>query len=342
MSPRLPLAALANALAPLVAPLLLAAFVFAATAAAAGNVGFQEVQIPNGAEPPLTVGVWYPTDAPAADHRLKEFTQAVAPGGPVAGHKLPLVVMSHGSGGWYAGHYDTALTLAHAGFVVAAVTHTGDSYQDHTKTVLIQRRPMQLKDMTDYMLAAWPDHARIDARRIGVFGFSAGGFTALVAAGGTPDLRTVGPHCVAHPDWFDCGVIKAAYLDPATMPNPPADAWIHDRRIRAAVVAAPALGFAFGKNGLKSIKVPVQLWRDEYDHILPSPDYAEAVRDDLPRPPEYHFVPNADHYDFLAPCPVRLAQAVSDICVSRPGFDRAAFHADFNAQVLAFFQRTLK
>jgi predicted dienelactone hydrolase len=30
------------------------------------------------------------------------------------------------------------------------------------------------------------------------------------------------------------------------------------------------------------------------------------------------------------------------ICVSRPGFDRTAFHERFNAEVVGFFQRTLE
>jgi predicted dienelactone hydrolase len=290
------------------------------------------------------VGVWYPTEATPHDQRLAEFTQSVAagPDAPVAGSRHALVVISHGSGGWYGGHYDLALKLAHAGFIVAGVTHWGDSYENHTLTAAIQRRPRQLKALVDYMLAAWPQHAAIDAGRIGVYGFSAGGFTALVAAGGAPDLRTVGPHCQAHPDVFDCSVLKESHIDPATMRIPPGDEWVHDPRIKAAAVAAPALGFAFGREGLKDIHVPVQLWRAEFDHILPNPDYAEAVRVALPRPPEFHMVAGADHYDFLAVCPHALAEHVSEICVSRPGFDRAAFHQDLDTQVTAFFLRTLR
>ena len=67
------------------------------------------------------------------------------------------------------------------------------------------------------------------------------------------------------------------------------------------------------------------------------------MRADMPTPPEFHLVPNADHYDFLTPCTPALAKAVADpeICASRPGFDRAAFHEPFDAEVVRFFQRTL-
>ena len=58
--------------------------------ALAADVGFEEVRIGNGVEAPLTVGVWYPTDAPGTAHALGSFTQNVALGAPVAGQGLPL------------------------------------------------------------------------------------------------------------------------------------------------------------------------------------------------------------------------------------------------------------
>jgi predicted dienelactone hydrolase len=322
--------------------LLASLLLLAASPAHAAGVGFQALSIPYGDEPPLKVGVWYPTAAKASPHKLSEFTQTVAQDAPVAGGRLPLIVMSHGSGGWYGGHYDTAIALAKAGFMVAAVTHYGDSYDEPTRAAMIWRRPAQLKRLTDYMLAEWPAHDRIDAGRVGVFGFSAGGFTALVASGGVPDLTKIRPYCQAHPETFTCGVVKRAPGALDHVGDLPRSAWVNDARIKAAVVAAPAVGFAFGRDGLKDVRVPLQLWDAEFDHILPSPDYADAVRADLPRPPQFHLVKGADHYDFLAPCPPALATAVPDICQSRPGFDRAAFHAAFNRDVVAFFRKALR
>jgi predicted dienelactone hydrolase len=65
------------------------------------------------------------------------------------------------------------------------------------------------------------------------------------------------------------------------------------------------------------------------------------VRIALPIAPEAHVVAGAGHYDFLAPCSAELAKKVPAICVSAPGFDRAAFHAQFDHDVVAFFTRTL-
>ena len=120
---------------------------------------------------------------------------------------------------------------------------------------------------------------------------------------------------------------------------PDRSVWARDARIKAAVVAAPALGYTFD---LSAVNLPIQLWRAEDDHILPGPDYAEAVRKALPRPPEYHVVKGADHMDFLTPCTDALRKAAPDICDEIDGFDRTAFHAQFNRDVIAFFQRELR
>ena len=107
------------------------------------------------------------------------------------------------------------------------------------------------------------------------------------------------------------------------------------------MVAAPALGFTFSPGGLKDVRVPVQLWRAADDVILPHPRYAEAVRLALAQAPEYHVVADAGHFDFLVPCSSALASLAPAICTSAAGFDRAAFHASFDAAVLGFFSKTL-
>ena len=314
-----------------------AAFIAAATIPAHAAVGFQHFSIGDPQGPPIEVGVWYPTGAAPKPEAIESNQQMVARDADVEGTNLPLVVISHGHAGSYAGHLDTATALAGAGFVVAALTHNGDSWHDQSNPTAIWERPRQLKLLIDYMLGAWSGHERIDASRVGAFGFSAGGWTVLVAAGGEPDLRTITDHCKAHPAFEVCQILKQ---HPTALDSK--IAWTHDARIKAVVSAAPALGFAFGSRGLAAVRQPIQLWRAEDDQILPYPYYAEAVRLALPKPPEMHVVANAGHYDFLTPCSAKLATRVPAICASRPGFDRAAFHERFDDEIVAFFRRTLR
>lgn len=312
------------------AALLSAAVVSPALAA---NAGFMLLHEPRPDGPPVEVGVWYPTQAAPARMALGSWDHTVAAGAPVTGEHLPLIVMSHGNGGFFGSHADTAQALAEAGFVVAALTHPGDNYKDQSRATAMADRPAALSALIGFMLEASPLRAKIDPDKVGAFGFSSGGFTVLAAAGGQPDLSKVPAHCRAHPANFDCKLTAGRAIPADALAAP----WTHDDRIKAVVSAAPALGFTFGKAGLKGITAPVQLWKAADDEILPGDDYAQAVHRDLPRPHDYRVAAGARHFDFLTPCNAKPAPAVSAICASAPGFDRAAFHKTFNAAVARFF-----
>jgi predicted dienelactone hydrolase len=302
--------------------------------------GFQRGMAADPEGKPLEIGIWYPSQAAAQPLAMGPVTMKVALNAPLQNKDLPLVVISHGNGGFFLSHYDTAIALADAGFVVAAVTHTGDNYADQSRSTFIMDRPRHISRVIDHMLTTWDGHAGINPARVGIYGFSSGGFTALASIGGVPDFTKVGPMCAQYPSDYACRLIGKSGGN-ASAPAASAIGSAHDPRIKAAVVAAPALGFVFSPDGLKNVKLPVQLWRAEDDVIVPHPRYAEAVRLALPQPPDYHVVPKAGHFDFLAPCSDALAAVAAPICTSAAGFDRAAFHVTFNAAVVQFFGKTL-
>ena len=300
-------------------------------------VGFQQLTV---GDARIQIGIWYPSKAAADPLAIGSVTQSVALNGAIEGATLPLVIISHGSGGSFLGHYDTAVALADAGYVVASLTHPGDNYADQSRSVAIMDRPRHVSAVIDYMLRTWTGHLQINPARIGIIGHSAGGFTALVSVGGVADLSRVAPFCQEHAGDFACKLLarqSGSKLPATALPGGGLDA-----RIKAAVVAAPAVGFTFSADGLKNVTVPVQLWRAENDVIVPHPWYAEAIRLALPQAPEYHVVPKAGHFDFLAPCSKLLLEKAPAICSSEIGFDRVAFHAAFNESIVKFFGKTLK
>jgi predicted dienelactone hydrolase len=61
----------------------------------------------------------------------------------------------------------------------------------------------------------------------------------------------------------------------------------------------------------------------------------------MPESPEYHLVAGAIHFSFLPPCSAAETKEFPRICVDAPGFDRTAFHKEFNASTLAFFRKHL-
>ena len=91
------------------------------------GVGFAWGSAPDPDDRPLSVGIWYPTDAPTQPTQIGPYLQNVAINAAPRGRALPLIVISHGTGGSLFNSADLATSLARAGFVVAAVTHTGDN-----------------------------------------------------------------------------------------------------------------------------------------------------------------------------------------------------------------------
>jgi predicted dienelactone hydrolase len=72
-----------------------------------------------------------------------------------------------------------------------------------------------------------------------------------------------------------------------------------------------------------------------------SPPDVVAVDRNLSIAHEFRVVPNSGHFAFFAPCPPAIATEVPEICADAPGFDRVAFHKQFDADVLVFFRSQL-
>jgi predicted dienelactone hydrolase len=303
-------------------------------AAPAQAAGFQLIDIPaEGDQPALHGAIWSPCTQAAGEVDLGTATVPGVKDCSIAGDKLPLIVISHGSGGSFVGHHDTAETLADAGFVVAAINHPGNTGSDTSRSMDLSEfieRPTDIKRLVDFMLGASPASVKIDPARIGLFGFSRGGYTGLVVVGADVDWDNVTRRCEGATVHICDQVRNKEY--PARL--------TYDPRIKAAVIANP-LAIYFTPRSFASVKVPVQLWNTEHGGDGVEPDDVAMVDKSLPAPHEYHFVPNAGHFVFLAPCPAELVTRRPELCADPSGFDRVAFHRQFNAEALAFFRAKL-
>jgi len=291
-------------------------------------------------DPGLLGAIWYPCTAEPEDVPLGDL--AASPeirltgvkDCPVRGEKLPLVIFSHGRGGWFTMHHDTAEALADAGFVVAAINHPGDNGKDssHRNSLsILASRPADMVRLLDFMLHDWKGRAAIDHARVGFFGFSRGGYTGLVLVGGNPDFRRIASHCTEASKSQDCEQFRNGDIPP----GPP-----HDARIRAAVVADPAETYPFTRDNLADIKIPLQVWRSELGGVVDA-SAIERVASSLPGKPDMHVVP-AGHFAFLSPCLPQFAAAKPGLCTDMPaGFDRVAFHREFDATIVRFFREHL-
>ena len=100
--------------------------------------------------PTLSGAIWYPCQAEPTYVQLGDLRVGGDYGlvgvkdCPITGAKLPLVVSSHGTAGWFGGHHDTAAALADAGFVVAAINHSGNDRSKSDDLSVFGSRPADI------------------------------------------------------------------------------------------------------------------------------------------------------------------------------------------------------
>ena len=285
----------------------------------------------------LAGAIWYPCAAKPQRVPLGRLTVQFidtvrgAQDCPVTGAKLPLVIVSHGRGGWFGGHEDVVEALADAGFVVAAINHPGDNGNDSSKRdtlSLFESRPRDMIRLLDFMMNDWKDKAFLDPARTGFFGFSFGGYTGLTLAGARPDFGRLARFCTDK-----AGACEQLHSG-ETPPDPP-----HDARIRAAVIADPP-STVFTRDNLSAITIPLQFWRSELGGGGVDASGTGRITISLPGKPDVHTMP-AGHFGFLPPCSPQFAANFPRFCTDPPGFDRTAFHRDFDTRIVAFFHEHL-
>jgi predicted dienelactone hydrolase len=309
---------------------------------------------------PLNALVWYPAAAGTVE---KEWTVAIfeagsnAQGAPMSPTpaKLPLVVLSHGTGGSAVGLSWLAQYLAQHGFIVAAVNHHGNTAAESNAriegTLVWWDRAQDMNVLIDRLLADPWIGPRIDTNRIGVAGFSIGGYTALATVGVRLSRSQFDTYCAVQGNCELPPEMSARYTKADALKLMHDDARLNhalermedsyeDKRIRAAFVMAPVVGFAMTQQSLQSVHVPV--------HIVVGKDDDQALPEANARPMTRQIpaaildvLPAGGHYMFLPTCTDRGKNFVKDICEDAPGIDRTAIHAKINADALSFFRQTL-
>ena len=311
------------------------------------EVGWMQIQVAGATPdaPTTTVALFYPTLAAPRAIAMGPFAINAAIGGKPADKVKALILLSHGIGGSELGHSALAQALARNGYLVAALRHPGDNWQDRS---LIEKsperyfdeRPRQASRVIDWVLAdpMWKDRIATDSQgpRVGALGHSAGGYTVLALAGARPDLSRMRKHCQAEAseDPIFCGVGRSAAAMP---PSPAASASLRDERVRAIVAMAPA-GVALTAESLATVRPATMIYEAELDRFLVPRFHAEWVAGNLPAP-NLHRVPNAWHFAFMDTPSMSLPSPDGDVAANPPGFDRAAFLKQLGDEITAFFDK---
>lgn len=330
--------------------LVLCGLLLTTAQAIASQAGWRQITIPGvTAQAAPTVAVlYYPTQAAARSIAMGPFNVNVAVQAAPEAKVKGLIVLSHGTGGSELAHSSLAEALAQHGYLVAALRHPDDNWQDRSLrqaglTRYVTQRPQQVSRVIDALLRdpEWKDRIASDARgpRIGALGHSAGGYTVLALAGGRPEPSRFEAHCKAEraddPIFCSTGDVRPlAMNDGAVALSIPS---LMDVRVRAVVALAP-MGVLFSAASLAQIRIPVAVYEAQQDRFLVPRFHAEWVAASLPGV-EMHRVPNAWHFAFQDMPTMPIASEDGDVGANPPGFDRRVFLGQLQRELPAFFDK---
>jgi predicted dienelactone hydrolase len=320
----------------------LAVLLAAATPAFAAQAGWRQITVPGlpNAQAPIPVTLYYPTQAAERSIAMGPFLAHVAPQAAPDAAFRGLIVISHGLGGSELTHESLAEALARRGYLVAALRHPGDNWQDHSliargPAAYLDERARHVSRVLDALLGdpQWSDRVATDARgpRVGALGHSAGGYTVLALAGGRFDLARLRAHCDAHRAEDPIFCRRRGPAEP-----PPVDtSSLADPRVRAIVALAP-VGAVFDPGSLERITIPAAIYVAEKDRFLVPRFHGEWVAAHMPRA-ALHVVPNAWHFAFVDTPSMPIPSDDGDLRDDPPGFDRPAFLRQLQSEVPDFF-----
>ena len=332
---------------------MLALLLLAATAEAA--VGLTEIPGINGDGP---VTVYYASPSEPQTIKCGPFTFRLAwQGAPSRGNGR-LIVISHGSGGSPWVHADLARALVERGFVVAMPEHRGDNYKDPRTPgpVSWERRPAEVSRAIDAVAHDPRLAPLLTIERVGMYGMSAGGHTALTLAGGRWSPARFRDHCQAHiAEDFQTCVGLAARLNGTLLDGVKKTAalWViryrfgdaawrthTDPRITAVVAGVP-LAADFDLASLASPRVPLGLVTARRDRWLIPRFHSDRVLQVCAPCERVADFPTGGHGALLSPLPPGLSGLVGDLLNDPPGFDRAEAPA-VDRKIAEFFARHLR
>jgi predicted dienelactone hydrolase len=301
--------------------------------------------------------VFYPSVSKARrPATIGSYEVAAAPDAAALPGPKPLVVLSHGGGGTALGHHDLATYLAAHDLVVATLEHPFDNVRDQSgngHSQVLVGRPIQVTAVITHLLTDLRWKQLIDPGRIGVAGFSNGGYTSLLLVGAIPRFQRFVDYCRRRPDDLAiCVPIRQLESEAAASGRTVEESMASmqhdltrwgptaDPRIKAAFLMAP-LSLCFDATGFATVNRPVFLYYADRDRVLEPKENAEFIRPLIATLVGTSIVRNADHWVFLSPCSAPLMKAVPSICSDPNGITRRDVHAQINSAALSFFGRTL-
>lgn len=300
---------------------------------------------------PVVTEIWYPTSdtLKASDKFNTPFVRhyAVRDGRLPTG-KLPLIMLSHGNGGGRLTLEWLAQGLAESGFIVAAVDHWGNTYENPIPIEFLKpwERPLDISFALTALLADPAVGPIIDRDRIGAIGFSYGGYTVLALAGAVLDYPTM-IHAYKTTNRKELELPEMPGLIPLLDDSTLQEQIRHvpelkDNRIRAFFAISPGCGPGFvSPKQVAGIHGAVYITGSQSDSMAPVKTNAAYYHQLIAGSRYYEFPGKVGHYVMLGEGNETLQKQFATGFVDDPSVDRHAVHQKVDAMAVEFFRSNL-
>lgn len=302
---------------------------------------------------PVKTEVWYPTEDTTKMNVTENYPFKLPPTSKDAdmiSGTFPLLLLSHGTGGNRISQMWLASELAASGFVVASVDHYGNTLDNKIPEnfVKVWDRPLDITFALNNLLRNSKVGSKIDTSKIGMAGFSLGGYTAIALAGGelNYDLLREFSNTEEGKNEFDLPELGdvSKLITPEIVAKGNHDFEdLKDSRIKAFVAMAPAIGQGFDrKEQFTNVNNPLLIIGAENDDRTPIVTNAKHYHS-LIEGSEYTELEGAvGHYVFMNEATSGLKGNAPVIFEDDETVDRREIHNKVADLVLSFFNKELK
>ena len=305
------------------------------------------------------VTVFYPAAVEPKLHQRGTFQLEAAVNAPVTSGNHRLVVISHGSPASPWVYFELTRTLVSAGFTVAFPEHYADNHKDDSEPGVPswKRRPVEVSRAIDRVRNEPQFSQALDFTRVGMYGMSAGGHTALSLAGGRWSPARLRAHCQANiaDDFHACAglttsltggmldKVKLAIVRAVIDRRLDDHAWYEhtDQRITTIVSGVP-FAADFDPESLKNPPVSLALITARLDRWLVPRFHSDAILASCSSCEHLADLPSGGHGALLGPLPAEMPGPIAALIGDPPGFDRRSEVPKLNAAITAFFKRKLE
>ena len=301
----------------------------------------------------LTTEIWYPTNDTRKATLKQDYPFIAEPtvrDAVYPSSKHPLILLSHGTGGsrmtleWLAG------ALVKKGFIVAAVDHWGNTYDNKIAIDFVTpwQRSRDISFVLTKLLKDTSLSKIIDRDRIGAAGFSIGGYTVLALAGAQLDLDALNKFSDTSEGMQEANIpefpgllktVDEAAVWESFRKSPP----LKDNRIKAFFAMSPAIGQGFvSRKQFTAINRPVYIVGAQSDSIAPVKTNAAHYHQLIPKSRLYILSGKAGHYVFLNEAMPELKKTGTPLFNDDKSVDRHVAHELTGAMAVKFFKESLK